>query len=100
MRYRYEYLHGILDIEYRFGIRYIDMVICHIDKVIMDIDMGDEANDMGDDSIDMVISLIDMGYLVTLVESTIHQFLPSTKLAIQGLTLVHCLAQTEQVCSL
>jgi len=25
---------------YRFGIRYIDMVICHIEIFILDIDMG------------------------------------------------------------
>ena len=28
------------DMEIRFGIRYIDMVIYHIDMVILDIDMG------------------------------------------------------------
>jgi len=57
---------SIWNMGYRFGIRYIDMVIYYIDMVILDIDMGDEANDMGDDSIDTVISHIDMGYLVTL----------------------------------
>jgi len=57
---------SIRNMCYRFGIRYIGMVIYHIDMVILDIDMGDEANDMGDDRIDTVISHIDMGYLVTL----------------------------------
>jgi hypothetical protein len=28
------------DLGYRYGIRYIDMVIHHIDMVILDIDMG------------------------------------------------------------
>jgi hypothetical protein len=57
---------SIWNMVYRFGIRYIDMVIYRIDMVILDIDMGDEANDMGDDCIDTVISHIVMGYLVTL----------------------------------
>jgi len=29
-----------LDMCYRFGVWYIDMVICHIDMVILDIDVG------------------------------------------------------------
>jgi len=57
---------SIWEMCYRYGIRYMDMVIYHIDMLILDIDMGDEANDMGDDSIDTVISHIDMGYLVPL----------------------------------
>ena len=57
---------------YRFGIRYMDMVIYHIDTVISHIDMGDEANDMGDDGIDTVISHIDMGYLITLTVAYGH----------------------------
>jgi len=47
------------------------MAIYHIDMVILDIDMGDEANDMGDDRINTVISHIDMGYLVTLLSTTL-----------------------------
>ena len=31
---------SILNMMYRYGIRYIDMVIYHIDMVILDIDMG------------------------------------------------------------
>ena len=31
---------SIWDMCYRYGIRYIDMVIYHIDMVILDIDMG------------------------------------------------------------
>jgi hypothetical protein len=31
---------SICDMEYRFGIRYIDMVVYHIDNVILDIDLG------------------------------------------------------------
>ena len=51
---------SIWNMGYRFGIRYMDMVIYHIDMAISHIDMGDEANDMGDDSIDTFISHIDM----------------------------------------
>ena len=40
MRFRYEYRYGIWDMGYRFGIRYIDMIIYHIDMGILDIDMG------------------------------------------------------------
>jgi len=51
---------------YRFGIRFIDMIIRHSDMVIQGYRYGIWANDMGDDSIDMVILDIDIGYLVTL----------------------------------
>ena len=33
---------SIWDMCYRYGMWYIDMIICHIDMVILDIDMGYE----------------------------------------------------------
>ena len=69
MRNRYDYRYGIWGIDLGYG---ISIWLSTISIWSSWISIWLWANDMGDDSIDMVILLIDMGHLVSLMDSARH----------------------------